>query len=245
MKKFRRNGKKIGLIFVLVFLVMIGSLLLFINNRTYEAMEEATVLLEDERVTQEDDWILVEPEQVSGNVVLYQGGLVETEAYLPLAVYLSDNGIRVIMPTMPFNLAILDVDIFEEIYDAYESDLPWWIGGHSLGGTASAMYAADNVDKLEGILLLASYPSENTDLSALELTVLSISASNDEIVSQENYENTLSLLPHDTSFVTIEGGNHSQFGYYGFQDGDGESTLTQEEQIQQIGEAILSFINEE
>ena len=39
-----------------------------------------------------------------------------------------------------------------------------------------------------------------------------------------------SLMPNNTEYVMIEGGNHSQFGYYGLQSGDNVAKITREEQ---------------
>lgn len=245
MTKVKKYWKRITLVVVSLLVGLFVGLTIFIDSRTYEPMEEAVTLLEDDRVSQEENWILIEPEEdVQTNVVFYQGGFVEAEAYLPLALSLSDNGIRVFLPYMPLNLAILNTDIFEDIYDDYSSDLPWWIGGHSLGGTSSLMYALENEEEIEGVLLLASYPSDNTNLSDSDLSVLSIHATHDEIINQEQYEDTKSLLPVDTKYITIEEGNHSNFGYYGFQDGDGNSEISRKEQHRQVIEAILDLINE-
>lgn len=38
------------------------------------------------------------------------------------------------------------------------------------------------------------------------------------------------LLPADTTWVAIPGGNHSQFGRYGHQLLDGEATISREDQ---------------
>lgn len=237
------KGKKIGLGLIILVIGLSMGLILFIHDRTYTAMEEAVVLLGDHRVRQEDDWIVIQPEEEArANFVLYPGGFVETEAYVPLAVSLSEEGVRVILPHMPFHLSILDSNRFEAIYEAIDSDLPWWIGGHSLGGTSALLYARENEEFIEGAVLLASYPSENTDLSQSSLTVLSINATHDAIINETQYKETQSLLPDDTSYVSIEGGNHSQFGYYGFQKGDGRSEITREEQHQQVVEAILTVL---
>lgn len=245
MTKIKKHGKKIAVGFILLVMGIFVGLSIFIDSRTYEPMEEAVTLLEDERVIHEDDWLLIEPEdEARTNLVLYQGAFVEAEGYLPLAVSLSNHGVRVFLPYMPLNLAILNSDIFEEIYNNYSSDLPWWVGGHSLGGTSSLMYAEENQEKLEGVLLLASYPSENTDLSQSNLTVLSIHATHDEIINKSQYEETKSLLPNNTSYITINAGNHSYFGYYGFQNGDGRSEISREEQHDQVVKAILELLND-
>ena len=40
----------------------------------------------------------------------------------------------------------------------------------------------------------------------------------------------------------IEGGNHCQFGSYGFQKGDNEASISHEEQMYKTVETVVSFI---
>ena len=52
-------------------------------------------------------------------------------------------------------------------------------------------------------------------------------------------------LCYDFTEVIIQGGNHAGFGMYGLQDGDGQATVSNIEQINQTVDAILDFINKE
>jgi hypothetical protein len=60
----------------------------------------------------------------------------------------------------------------------------------------------------------------------------------------EKFDETKALLPANTKYVVIEGGNHAQFGSYGFQAGDNEATISPEEQWTQIAAATLEFLKE-
>jgi hypothetical protein len=51
-------------------------------------------------------------------------------------------------------------------------------------------------------------------------------------------------LPSTTKFVVIDGGNHGQFGDYGFQPGDNEATISRAEQQKQVVEATVKFLKE-
>jgi hypothetical protein len=55
----------------------------------------------------------------------------------------------------------------------------------------------------------------------------------DEVEANSQY------LPDDTNWVLIDGGNHSQFGYYGSQLGDNAATISREQQQELTVEAIL------
>lgn len=50
------------------------------------------------------------------------------------------------------------------------------------------------------------------------------------------------LLPADTRWVAIEGGNHAQFGWYGPQAGDAPATISRQEQQRQIVVATLEVL---
>ncbi|WP_161879508.1 alpha/beta hydrolase [Alkalibacterium sp. MB6] len=245
MTGLKRHWKKgVMSLIVLIGLTIIGGLI-FLKKNTSQAMDEAQTLIDEDVIVQEHDLLIVEPEGDSiGNLVFYQGGLVEPTAYLPLAVGLSEEGWRVFLPSMPLNLSILGTDRFDSIYETYPSNEEWWIGGHSLGGTGSLIYADEKGNRLAGIMLLASYPGESTDLSQSPLPILSITGTQDRVIDSKQYEETKNLLPDHTQFLEIEEGNHSSFGYYGFQSGDGESFITREEQHQQVIEAFLEMTQE-
>lgn len=118
-----------------------------------------------------------------------------------------------------------------------------YLAGHSLGGVVACMNADAAKTNVTGLILLASYPSEKTDLSKDKLKVLSITASKDKILKWNQYNKAKKRLPQDTKYVNISGGNHSQFGDYGHQAKDGKASISQKEQEKEIATAITSFIN--
>ena len=69
-----------------------------------------------------------------------------------------------------------------------------------------------------------------------------IYATNDGLASTGEVEANAQYLPDDTKWVLIEGGNHSQFGYYGSQLGDNAATISREQQQELTSEAILSAL---
>lgn len=242
-RKTKKQLKWTGIIFVslVILLLIVGAI--FLNQATYQAMDEVQHLVDDKTVIKVDSGYLIEPDEVKANFVFYQGGLVETESYLPFVKALSEQGIRVFLPEFPLNLAILNTDQFQTLYDEYPSDLPWWIGGHSLGGASAAIFLSEDPQNIAGLLLLGAYPSDSSDLSEANVSVISMHAENDEIMNKEAYERTQSLLPEDTHFVEIEGGNHSQFGHYGFQTGDGVSTISREQQQAEVIATLVKALS--
>jgi hypothetical protein len=71
--------------------------------------------------------------------------------------------------------------------------------------------------------------------------VLSISGTNDGLANPEKIAASIPLLPPDTVFFPIQGGNHAQFGWYGLQSGDSPADISREDQQVQVFEKLLLF----
>jgi hypothetical protein len=83
---------------------------------------------------------------------------------------------------------------------------------------------------VQGLVLWAAYPAENNSLRNATVKVISIYASEDGLATIDKIEASRTLLPPDTRWVQIAGGNHAQFGWYGNQPGDGEAVISREDQ---------------
>lgn len=230
-------------IFIFLFLVFLVSLMT-IEYLTYKPDEKAQVAMSRENVKSKGNAIVFIPEgEVLANLVFYQGGLVKTEAYAVIGQELADSGIRVFMPKMPLNLAILNNDAFDRIYAKNNGDgLDWYIGGHSLGGSSASIYLKSAKKDIAGIFFLGSYSVSNNNIESLEIKVLSIDATEDEIIDRDKYEEARSYLPKDTSYEVVLGGNHANYGNYGFQRGDGEAMISREQQQRQVVDMIVDWI---
>ena len=164
--------------------------------------------------------------------VFYPGGLVDPHSYIePLSRFaVSGIGHKVIIAKMPGNLAILDSKQGAYMFEDFPSIDNWVIGGHSLGGVMACSAVEKYPEYFKGLVLLASYPREKTDLSEWYGIVLSVVGDNDKILEPQIIELRKGNLPGNTIYETIKGGNHSQFGKYGYQEGDGLPSISQEEQ---------------
>ena len=244
MKKTLQKRGKIALCITaaLIFIVIVGCGI-YVNDY-YRANEMALKAQESTSkvtVEQSDDMTFFIPEDPSAGFIFYPGGKVEYTAYAPLLHNLAENNILCILIEMPFNLAVLDMDAAEGIPEQFPDIDIWYIGGHSLGGSMAASYAADNADSFEGIVLLASYST--ADLSESSLAVFSAYGSEDNVLNMEKYKEYHSNLPDDLSETIIEGGCHAYFGSYGTQDGDGIPTISCEEQTKETSQLLLDFFN--
>lgn len=88
------------------------------------------------------------------------------------------------------------------------------------------------------VLIGTTHPKED-DLSFLQRPVTKIHASKNGIAPPERMLANRALLPQQTTWVEITGGNHSQFGRHGHQLFDGAATISREEQERITRSAIL------
>ena len=188
-----------------------------------------------------DKTIVFEPDGAKKGFIFYPGGKVEYSAYIPLMQALAERGVLCVLVEMPFNLAVLDVNAADGIKEEYPEITEWYIGGHSLGGSMAASYAAKNAEDFAGLVLLAAYSTD--DISESELAVLSVYGSEDGVLNMEKYEKYSPKLPHDFEEYVIEGGCHAYFGVYGAQAGDGTPSITNKKQIEITAEKITEFMN--
>ena len=191
-------------------------------------------------VEQSGNLTVFTPEKAEAGFIFYPGGKVEHTAYAPLLRALAEEDILCALVQMPLNLAVLDMDAAEGIPAQFPEIERWHIGGHSLGGSMAASYAAENDGDFEGLVLLAAYST--ADLTDTDLEVLSLYGDQDRVLNLEKYAQYLPNLPEDSCERVIAGGNHAQFGSYGPQEGDGEPSISGEEQIAITVQCLLERI---
>jgi Alpha/beta hydrolase family len=189
-----------------------------------------------------EGWVVLEPEgnPIAG-FVFYPGGLVDPAAYAPLMKRVSEGGVLAVIISMPLELAVFGIGRADEVIAAYPDVETWAIGGHSLGGAMACEYVSAHPEVFDGLVLLASYPAESTDLSAIDVPTVLIYGTEDG-VSGDVFEASLARMPADTVLVEIEGGNHAQFGDYGPQKGDGTASISREQQQRLTVEEILDVL---
>ncbi|WP_119822014.1 alpha/beta hydrolase [Halalkaliarchaeum desulfuricum] len=176
-------------------------------------------------------------------IVLYPGGLVDPESYVPTAAAIAaGHDVAVVIPKMPYNLAILDVDRAGSARDAAPEIRDWYVAGHSLGGVAACRYAVANPEVVEGIVLFASYCDR--DLSDTDIRALSVLGTEDEVLDRDAEHRNRELLPASARIVEIEGMNHAQFGAYGSQRGDGTATIENEAARAQLAAEVVAWLED-
>jgi hypothetical protein len=243
MKKILRY---LGFIVLALVIFGLAGFLIWASNPA-EPQPEARLSLSDTpeiKFTIIDDWLVFEPTDSvpTTGLIFYPGGRVDPRAYAPHARAIAAEGFTVVVVPMPLNFAFLGINRATQVIEAFPGIKHWAVGGHSLGGAMAAEFVKDHPQEIDGLALWASYPAENTDLSALEIQAMSIYATNDGLATAEEVLSARPRLPAGTRFVEIPGGNHAGFGWYGPQGGDGELEITKLTQQSQIVESMVFFL---
>lgn len=235
------NKKKILLVTLTIFILLLVSATIYVNDYYHASVTALSALENSETVTitsiEEDALAFIPANPVAG-LIFYPGGKVEYTAYAPLMHALAEKGILCILPEMTCNLAVLEMNAADGLSDHFPNVDTWYLGGHSLGGSMAASYLEKNAATYDGLLLCASYSTAN--LSQLGLPVLSIYGSEDTVLNAEKYEEYKINLPADYTEYIIQGGCHAYFGSYGAQNGDGLPSITEAEQWKQTVDIVSS-----
>ena len=186
-------------------------------------------------------------------IILYPGARVEPEAYGPLCRKIAAGDADVFLMRAPLYLSITDVNEADKVLAGKKAlekgtglDKPGgnnsykyvYVAGHSMGASVAGMYAAKHLDSLNGVIMLAGYPTK--DLHHQGFSMLSVYGSRDGhtdmLKKNKNYR------PSDYTQYVIKGGNHAQFGNYGIQSGDGKAYISRTEQQNQTVEVISRYL---
>ncbi len=235
--KKQSKTKWIILAVVAVIVILVGAFYIYTLDY-YRATDDVHQLInsEKQRIEVNDKITVVKPEEETDReigLIFYPGGKVEAIAYLPLLYQLSQKGITCFLTEMPFNLAVFKVDAAERVFKQYPQINTWFIAGHSLGGAMASNYMKRNYNKVEGMILLGAYPINDADVPTLA------------IYGSEDVMLDLTKLEDTENKFKISGGNHAYSGNYGEQNGDGQATISREEQQAITVEKMMAFISEE
>ena len=243
--RYVNSKKKLILVVILGLILIVAVAFTCYVSDYYHADTKALAALKSTdtyTVSDTSDFITFTPttNKSTTGIIIYPGAKVQAEAYSVLASKLAQNGYTTIIVKMPFNLAFFGTDKADEVIAQHTEINKWVIGGHSLGGVFASEYAMKNQDKISGVIYLAAYPSTNASNATFK--ALSIRGSLDGLAKAEDISKNLDKFPANTTFITIHGGNHYNFGDYGVQAGDNNSTITREEQQNLTVDYIVRFI---
>lgn len=240
--KIKKNIK-IGTI-ILITIILITTLINI--NKIYEPNDTAkSALFSDNSiiVDKKDDYISFTPEnkKITKGFIFYPGSNISPKAYAPLCREISSAGYKVAIIKEPFNIPFLGKNRAKDVIEDNPNITHWVVGGHSQGGVISCDFAIEN-NIVDGVVLISSYPM-NDKLKNMTKDVISIWGSKDGVVNFEELVKSKEKLPKKTTYIEIEGANHSQFGDYGLQKGDNEALISEKEQTDITAKNIIKFLN--
>lgn len=237
-------------------------LALFFNNCSKLPDEDLLNIL-TQNLEETDDFIILSPHntQPTKTFIFYPGGLVDPHSYLSWQDQLvtSNPDLRIVTVKMPSNLAVMNSGKGELLFDRFKPTEQWIAGGHSLGGAMSTNLVNDNRSKIDVLIYLGAYPSDDK-LKDYQGCVFSISAEFDGLTTPGDISSHVDDLPtaynmsnendfpntiqEKTLYYQIKGGNHAQFGDYGEQDDDLEATISREEQQNKLILLIQNYLDQ-
>jgi pimeloyl-ACP methyl ester carboxylesterase len=180
-------------------------------------------------------------------LLFFPGALVDPTAYAPLARAVADSGVTVALIELPRRGAFGGADDPELFHRARAilssgAGQRWVVAGHSRGAVVASRVASESPRGLAGVVLIGTTHPRDVDLSRLVVPVTKIVGTRDGIARPAAVEANRHLLPPATRWVRVEGGNHSQFGWYGFQPGDRFAGISADRQRAQMIAAVLATI---
>lgn len=205
----------------------------------YHADDSVNVYLTDSdtvKVRTIDNGYFFDGKRDDAAIIFYPGAKVEAKAYAPLMFELAEQGYDCFLFDMPFNMAIFGADRADDVIRDYDKV---YMMGHSLGGSIASVYASKHPDEVDGLILLASYPTDGLNEG---LRFLSIYGDRDRILEPGTYDKAHKYWPDDSVEYVLQGGNHSGYAEYGSQTGDGEAAVDGSTQRQMTVIAITEWI---
>ena len=235
--------KRIALGLVLVVALIVIGFVAWAETPLGPSPEAITALQSDANVTvTTDNFITFQPVNLkpSTGFIFYPGGRVDYRSYAAPLRAIAEQGYLVVLVPVRLNLAFFDINAAEPVFEKYPEITHWAVGGHSLGGVASALFAKDH-PQVEGLVFWASYPADDS-LKNSSLKMISIYGTED-MAGMGKFDETKSFLTADAQYVVIDGGNHAQFGDYGPQPGDNAALISRADQQAQVTQATSDFLN--
>ena len=240
IKRKSRNKKIVKLILTLLLCSVIGFFIWL--SSYYAPTSQAESYLKSTNsveVSIANNFICFTPTNTTPKkgFILYPAAKV----YSQICSMIAAKGYKVVAVDMPFNYPLFGKNKADEVIKKYSDIESWVIGGDSLGGFVATRYVNSNISKIDGVVLISSYPLDSY-LKEINMNVLSIWGSKDCVIDFQSLIDAKEKLPPDTTYVEIEGANHSQFGDYGKYNNDESALISGDDQKQKTVDSIVEFM---
>jgi pimeloyl-ACP methyl ester carboxylesterase len=181
-------------------------------------------------------------------LVFFPGALVDPVAYAPLTRATAAAGFPSYIIELPRRGAFGGAESPEirarlrRLLEQRTTPRRWVAAGHSRGGVVASSVANAPPNGFAGLILVGTSHPRDVDLSSLTVPVTKVAGTRDGLASRPEVEANRAKLPMPTRWVWVEGGNHSQFGWYGFQPGDRRATIDAAAQRSAMIRAVLDLL---
>lgn len=177
--------------------------------------------------------------QCEYGVIFYVGAGVEPTKYTYLATVLAKQGYLVVIPKAEHNMTYADYKTAENAFATY-GNVKFFIAGHShQGGAAAIRRAAENKDKVAGVILLAPVANRHEligedgnpvkdengvtiyvadNLLDCALPILLVESDNDKVRTQEQANDAKARLKDGYVSKIVQDGNHTAFAEIDIED---------------------------
>lgn len=184
-------------------------------------------------------WYEFVPAEPSGvGFVFYPGAKVDARAYAAILRPLAERGVLVAVVAEPIGIALIPGTPDDTALAAHPEVEKWALGGHSLGGVSAAL-KAESDESIDAVVFWGSFPA---GAMRADLSVLSVSGSEDGLSTPERVQASKDNLPPDAQYAVIEGANHAAFGNYGPQAGDNAAVGDPAALRSEITDATYDFL---
>lgn len=186
-------------------------------------------------------------------LLFFPGALIDPDAYAPLLRAVAEAGHSAVLVKLPslggrhamgaggrWRSVVRGLGVLERAPAGQ-----WWVvSGHSLGGLLAAMVARESPSSMAGLALLGTTHPRDFSLADAPYPVVKVYGTRDGVAPPGRMRANAGNLPASTHWIAIDGGNHSQFGYYGFQINDDRARISREEQHARTLAALLELLRE-
>ncbi len=142
-------------------------------------------------------------------LIIYPGANLDERAYAVQAHTIAASGYLVAIVPMPSYLVLNGIDRADAVISNHPEIIKWSIGGHSFGGVGACWYLTGGYtysNKINGIVLWASYPDAAQPINTYPVKVISIWGTNDGLTTSSKIDASKPNLPADTRLCRTSGG---------------------------------------
>ena len=229
--------------------LVISPVAMYVMFRAQNLPPDTFVSTPDLLVTESDAYVRFQPvaAKKAGWIVI-PGCPADPHAYAPLARSIALQGVLSVVVKVPYRCAPWpqhQATLRQRVGGIVDScqDCAWTLAGHSRGARHALEVArALPNGRIASLVLMGSTHPREAGYASLAIPVLKILASEDGVAPPDEALRHRDLLPTTARWEVIEGGNHAQFGYYGYQLWDRPATISREQQHERAAAFIMSAI---